>query len=121
MSKKPERDISFVKQLPDDYLMCRTLRHAWSIVYFGRVREADKRWLPRKPIFRSIVRISECIRCQTIRREFFNETQARSYLNGHPFDVISRQYMYPRDYQHRGEARPVNKDFNFELLRRTRG
>jgi len=120
MSKKPERDIKFVQRLDDSFLTCRTMRHAWQIVYFGKVREAESEFLPRKVMFRSIVRISECIRCNTVRREFFNETQAKSFLNGHPFNVLSRQYTYPAGYQHKGGRRPINKDFNFELLRRHR-
>lgn len=118
--RKPERDASFVRDLNQDYLTCRTMRHAWRVVYFGKVREVDKEYLPRRSIFRVIVRIAECDRCGTLRREFFNEAGQKAFLNGDPFNVLARQYVYPAAYQHRGDRRPIAKDYNYEMLRRWR-
>lgn len=59
-----------------------------------------------------------CLRCGTIRSDYFGRNQRRGM-----FQRIKSEYQYPRGYQFVGakhdKLRPVSSDYNAELFRRT--
>lgn len=69
--------LTWAEDLPDAYLNCRTLLHAW--------RAYTARYVPEDHCYEQVVR---CTRCKTRRIETLSQT-------GH---LQSRRYDYPDDY-----------------------
>lgn len=70
----------FIRELPSDYLACRDLRHAWHNVRW--YMEPDK----------TLIRVTSCLRCGTIREEII--------VNG---EKVSSSYSYPEGFLYRRE------------------
>lgn len=92
----------FLNELPDEFLECRDLRHAWiGALWF---QEPDG----------TVIRVTKCARCET-RREEVIDLSAQS-------GVASRTYLYPKGYQwHRSQAdepRLSAHDVRMEVLER---
>lgn len=84
----------------DAYVRCRTYNHAWDEFYPIDLPAPWYGW-----------RLSlRCIRCQTERHDNYD-------FKGR---VMSRRYIYPDGYQHKGEDRPTKEVFREELFTRLR-
>lgn len=99
------------EKLPTAYLECRSLGHAWSIRWWGSIDELPEDLVP--PIARAFrwlrVRVSICLRCETVRDEFFPVPDIiRPDHEIDPFRCEYRRYRYANDYQLKGvgEAPP---------------
>ena len=65
---------SIIKVLPTAFLTCRTMGHAWDLIWWGPAKQLEKEGVDIPPIVRSfrweMVRVAKCLRCETIRRRF---------------------------------------------------
>lgn len=80
--------------LPDDWVICRDMRHAWSVIDDFHVTERNGRHV------RTIARTLGCMRCMTLRLETYVH-------NGYGLDKTSQHYKYPEGYQIKGVPRGV--------------
>lgn len=80
-------------RLPENWVMCRDVRHAWSV-------EADFHVsLQRGQAIQEIKRVLVCMRCGTKRHEVYVPTKY------YGLDKIRSHYEYPVDYQIKGVPR----------------
>lgn len=111
-------DRSFVRNLPDPYLACRTLRHAWTPQAMRLPDPDDTRVLTLfdQGYRQVIVRVSKCVRCDTTRIDYYGRYDKRKLY----FHRIDSSYWYPTDYQFHGdkESRPGLGDYTFEQWER---
>lgn len=118
MTTKPSdtRDLIWVSALPQEYLNCRSLRHAWSTTSF-RALEPDDAFLKPSGIQQVIRRELECMRCPTVRQDFFGRNGGTA-----AFVRIRSRYGYPGDYQFQTalhtKDRPVHMDYAVEMFTR---
>ena len=78
-----------LQEVPDEYLLCRDLLHAWDIVKDFSVTDTG-----------SIERTLLCQRCETIRFDSFS-------WDGEGIQKDRSKYSYPRDYQLKDVPRGV--------------
>ena len=111
-----ERDLIWVQGLPKEYLYCRSLRHAWNPTSF-RALEPDEPFDKPNGIKQVIRRELECLRCPTVRQDFFGRNGGTE-----PFIRIRIRYGYPGDYQFQSalhtKERPVHIDYQMEMFQR---
>lgn len=118
MTTKPSdtRDLIWVSALPQEYLNCRSLRHAWNTTSF-RALEPDDAFLKPSGIQQVIRRELECMRCPTVRQDFFGRNGGTA-----AFVRIRSRYGYPGDYQFQTalhtKGRPVHMDYAVEMFSR---
>lgn len=85
-----------LQRLPDNWIMCRDMRHAWSVEENFHVEPSQS--VGRK--LQAVRRVLVCMRCETRRVEH--------YLAGrYGLDKDSQHYIYPADYQLPGVPRGV--------------
>ncbi len=118
MNKPSERDITWVTALPQEYLACRSLRHAWNPTSF-RALEPDENFDRPSGIKQVIRRELECMRgCFVVRQDFFGRNGGTT-----AFVKIRTRYGYPDDYQFQTAlhelGRPVHLDYAVEMFDRT--
>ena len=74
--------------LPENWVMCRDMRHAWSV-------EVDFHVVPQTTEGKATHRVQRdliCMRCETIRHEY--------YIKGrYGLDKDGQSYSYPHGYQ----------------------
>lgn len=89
-----------VDAMPDAYLECRSLGHAWTIIWWGRVSELPDDLVPRiVNEFRwRLVRVAQCTRCATIRDQFYPRVPS-AYAEIAGFSPQYSRYRYPDGYQ----------------------
>lgn len=94
--------------LPDDWVMCRDMRHAWTVVNDFHVTDR------RGKRIMMIARELGCMRCATLRKENYVH-------NGYGLDKVSQHYVYPDGYQMKGVPRGVKPQaiIQEEQFRRT--
>lgn len=85
---------SSVGNLPDQWVACRDMRHAWDILNDFHVN-GDGSDLPQ--VRRELV----CIRCSTVRRETYEN-------NVYGLDRVNTNYLYPDNYQLHGIPREIS-------------
>jgi hypothetical protein len=73
--------VATLKNLDQDYLLCRDLRHQW---------DGLTNLLHGKGRARYLVRTTTCLRCGTERHETISLTT---------YSVLKRAYVYPTDYK----------------------
>lgn len=79
-------------QLPENWLMCRDMRHAWTVMNDFHVTDRKGR------LASEIRRDLRCLRCETVRREVYHQT-----ANG--LEKAHQMYGYPEHYQMKGVPR----------------
>lgn len=89
---------SYMSRLPEHFVMCRYLRHAWT---FDGVFQGGNG---------KVVSLSHCRDCHTIREDKLDRRSG---------DVKGRQYHYPEGYLARGRGAQVRAStVRKEVLRR---
>jgi hypothetical protein len=99
--------------LPTHFVECRTIGHAWSIRWWGSVWELPDDLVPSvvREFRWDLIRVSTCLRCHTIRDEFY--PKAHQVSNGYNrFQCQYRRYRYPNGYQVPGNGRPDRRIFS---------
>jgi hypothetical protein len=98
-----------IDALPTSFLECRTIGHAWTIRWWGNVKELPSDLVPEiVSQFRwDLVRVSTCLRCHTIRDEFYPQGR-----NVDRFRCQYRRYRYPDGYQVSGHGVPARALFS---------
>ena len=86
-----------LSDVPDDFLRCQTLGHAWDDY-------DDSDWTPTWGVGLAL----RCLRCGTSRRDIIN-------ANG---DLGSRSYVYPDGYKYGKGERPSRGDFRLMLIQK---
>lgn len=101
--KKPPSDEQLLRELPDGFLLCRTVGHAWRRLAPDRV-----------PQF-GVLMAWECPRCQTIRDDIVDRSHGK---------LLSRSYRYSVGYRLPGKQQghsPISRaQFRVALLGRDR-
>lgn len=94
--------LEHIDSLPTTFLECRTLGHAWKIRWWGNVRDVPEDLVPQvvREFRWDLMRVSICLRCETIRDEFFPKTK-QTYER---FHCQYRRYRYPSEYQVKGHG-----------------
>lgn len=117
------RDQSFVRELPQGFLECRAMRHAYRVEYFGTLNDAPD-WVQAKWNPATLVMIRRCIRCQLATLYFMNNANGGRALSGEPFRPFATRSVYPKSYLWHGDKttldRPATPDYNRELYNRWR-
>ena len=93
--KKAAEDLANALQdLPDNWVMCRDMRHAWTVLddFHVAVRQGSK--------IQEIRRTLLCLRCATSRREVYHQ-------GTYGLDKVAQHYTYPDNYQIKGVPRGV--------------
>lgn len=88
-----------LKTLPDQFIVCRDVRHAWAVLTDYHVTPSQHEG-GRKVML--ILRVLVCMRCDTQRHEF--------YAMGRGYDGLEKthqHYVYPEAYQIPGVPRGV--------------
>lgn len=87
-------------KLPEKWLACRDMRHAWAILNNFHVPESQQEGGRKKVviIFRDLV----CMRCETVRHEEYHPLKS-GFL-----DKVYQAYVYPEGYQIPGVPRGAN-------------
>lgn len=83
-----------LQHLPDNWVQCRDMRHAWDVVEDFHVT------ISKGSRIQEIKRVLVCARCETFRHETYNLT--RSGL-----EKVRQHYEYPEHYQIKGVPRGV--------------
>jgi hypothetical protein len=83
-----------------DYVMCRTIGHAWEEIPAERPAPYGDPWWLR------------CVRCTTVRMDFVTRSTG---------ELLGRQYGYPDDYRHAfddlfPDAAPTRQDYRQMLF-----
>lgn len=78
-------------ELPDEWVMCRDMRHAWGVKENFHVTQGGKR-------LQEIERVLICSRCETLRVETYNLTRSG-------MEKVRQHYEYPDHYQIKGVPR----------------
>lgn len=116
--EKLQRDTRWVKALDTEYLQCRSMLHAWKIESFRLAETEEQRALKGGLLFKQVIkRDLTCLRCGTVRTDFFGRVDARF-----PFEKIRSRYAYPQGYrfyqaEHKLD-RPMSADFHTALYER---
>lgn len=110
--------MTWIEQLPANYVKCRSLRHAWDPTEFRRVdlEEIANYMVPRQ-YTQVVKREVTCMRCGVVRLELFGRSQ--EVLKD--FERFTAAYHYPEKYlwdKDVDETRPTFRDANRELFRR---
>lgn len=79
--------------LPDEWVICRDMRHAWEVENDFHVTAGNKRMI------REVQRILSCLRCRTERTETYHLA-----TNG-GLEKVHQRYTYPDHYQLKGVPR----------------
>lgn len=117
MTKPSERDLTWVSGLPQEYLNCRSLRHAWNTTSF-RALEPDDPFVKPSGIKQVIRRELECMRgCEVVRQDYFGRNGGTEQ-----FTRVRVRYGYPGEYQFQTalhtKERPVHMDYAVEMFNR---
>ena len=88
-----------LRNLPDEYLACRDLRHAWEELGYYRERGGGA----------AVIRKLRCLRCGTLRRD----TLSNSYS-----DKTTHYYGHPEGYRIEGMGRAGMNDVRKEVVKR---
>lgn len=98
-----------LKDLPDNWVMCRDVKHAWSVEEDFHVS------LHKGSVIQEIQRILVCLRCGTKRRERYTPTKIFG------LHKVGNAYEYPDNYQIHGVPRGVKPQWlvQGEQYRRT--
>lgn len=116
--EQPDPDVlRQVDNLPTTFLECRTLGHAWRIRWWGNIREIPEDMVPQivRDFRWSLIRVAVCLRCRTIRDEFFPKTESSSFER---FQAQYRRYRYPGTYQVKGHGSPRRAVFSKSAFER---
>ena len=118
MNDPQDRDLKWVATLEGDFVACRSIRHQWEMERFAPLSPDEKRVTKPEGASQVIKRELLCLRCGTIRMDYFGRNQRRGM-----FQRIKSEYMYPRGYTFVGakhnKLRPMSEDYNAELFRRS--
>lgn len=89
-----------IAELPDVFLECRTIGHAWKIVYMGpTAASSDDDLIGRARAHRfnpDGARILQCSRCKTERIDLCLVGYGRKE---YVYRLVGRQYRYPNNYK----------------------
>lgn len=88
-----------LRDLPDEYLACRDLRHAWEELGYYRERGTSG----------AIIRKLQCLRCGTLRRD----TLSNSYS-----EKTTHYYGHPEGYRIDGMGRAGMDEVRKEVVKR---
>jgi hypothetical protein len=91
-----------LRNLPDEYLACRDLRHAWDELGYYRERGTGGAGGP-------IIRKLQCLRCGTLRRD----TLSNSYS-----EKTTHYYGHPDGYRIEGMGRAAMDEVRKEVVKR---
>lgn len=121
--KAPPRDVRWVAEMGEKFLLCRSLRHQWKPAGRFRPITAEERKLIRSTMgFTQLLKMElECLRCKAERIDLYGRNTAAA-LNGGEFVKLRAYYRYPKAYRFIGSEhtaeRPMNSDYYKELFRR---
>ena len=87
-----------LKKLPEKWVMCRDMRHAWAVLNDFHVPASTP---GQKAVTLQIQRELVCMRCETVRYESYERTR-----DGR-LDKVAQGYGYPEGYQIPGVPRGV--------------
>jgi len=123
VGRRQTRDEGFVRGLSQEFLECRSMRHAYTIKYFGTLKNAPG-WLKAKWNPYTLVLIRQCIRCPLRVMHFMNAANGKRVHSGEPFRAFARRSVYGHNYLWVGSDsdldRPDITDYNRELYNRWR-
>ena len=91
-----------LRDLPDEFLACRDLRHAWEELGYFREQGSGR---GRGPIIRKL----RCLRCGTLRRDILSSSFA---------DKTTHYYGHPDGYRLEGMGRAANDEVRREVVKR---
>jgi hypothetical protein len=91
-----------LRGLPDEFLACRDLRHAWEELGYYRERGSGRAGGP-------IIRKLQCLRCGTLRRD----TLSNSFS-----EKTTHYYGHPEGYRIAGMGRAAIDDVRKEVVKR---
>lgn len=98
LTKKEQESFNALKKdvqnLPDQWVACRDMRHAWQVMTDFHVNDESG----RGPEIR---RELSCMRCETVRRESYEN-------NKYGLDRVATTYIYPDKYQLHGLPQGIN-------------
>jgi len=95
---KPKR----LRDLPDEFLACRDLRHAWEELGYFRERGSGRGGGP-------IIRKLRCLRCGTLRRDILSNSFA---------EKTTHYYGHPEGYRLEGMGRAAIEEVRREVVKR---
>lgn len=107
-------EFAATRTLPD--LMCRNLRHAWRIDKFRAATHEEAKARSLLHWDQVIVREVECLRCGTVKVEFFARDKRTD-----GFVRVKGGYQYPKGYLFKSDGeveKPSRWDYFAELLER---
>lgn len=81
-------------ELPDNWIQCRDMRHAWGVIEDFHVHTSQGRKI------RELRRVLGCVRCSTLRIEIY-------HVGRFGLDKVRQHYTYPDHYQIKGVPRGV--------------
>lgn len=84
--------------LPDNWIMCRDMRHAWEVNEDFHVSKSKG----SKAV--EIRRVLDCLRCETKRIEVYHQTKWG-------LEKVRQNYDYPEHYQIHGVPRGVKPSY----------
>jgi hypothetical protein len=91
--KKAAADLAnALMELPDNWIMCRDMRHAWGIQEDFHVYTRQGKQI------QELRRILSCLRCETLRHEIY-------HVGRYGLDKVRQGYSYPEHYQIKGVPR----------------
>jgi hypothetical protein len=93
---------SAITQLRENFLVCRTIGHAWEQTFVGPAGRADEELATRArhhPWRPDGARVLRCRRCRTERVDLCLIGYGRADYH---FQLVSRYYRYPDDYKVEG-------------------
>lgn len=107
-----------LSQLPESFLSCRDLRHAWKVR--TNFHDVDREPATRKNVARTVERVLECITCGTVRTDTYLVVVHRN--DAPRLEKWSTAYVYPSGYQMKRGHAPrdlaVSQLVRYETLRR---
>jgi hypothetical protein len=93
-----------LRKLPDAFLACRDLRHAWEPLGYFRERGSGRGGGP-------IIRKLRCLRCGTLRRDVLSNSFT---------EKTTHYYGHPEGYRMEGAGRAAMNDVRQEVVKRQR-
>lgn len=119
---EPERDEEFVRTINTAFLQCRTLRHAWDLIYFGEAENAPIPATTELFSASTIIRQAKCLRCGTLKENFYGFGEIAKRRAIEEWSPFYSRYRYADQYEwHKkpdGLDRPAARDFTQELYTR---
>lgn len=110
MTKRSEQElnqaqrkvVAGLRKLPDSYVQCRGMMHAWEVLNDFRITGTPGERGPR-----FLRRDLECMRCTTVR----HDTYLLRFVKGEPLisEKAHASYTYPENYQIPGIPRGVKR------------